>query len=263
MGLFMGEHIRGIHKAGGSILGKAGERRIQAAGIGRIRQHRQQENAALEMGVDLIDEPMIILDEGGQIEIRPLEIGISEVEEHLSGAKRIDTFIQQIEGILKHCRFHTAIADGDIQAEILHQFRHRQFGESLCAEQHRANRTSDAVDLLIDLFLIKNSTVHVGQPPSGMLGLNIMMMIVVEVDEVNHQIGGYKDQIDDIDDQNIAVIMGADLGRDARDIAGDDEQDEGQAHVLGGMGLDILDDGGGPGESEADQHDGFQNFSHL
>ena len=46
-------------------------------------------------------------------------------------------------------------------------------------------------------------------------------------------------------------------------LKGDDQQDEGQAHGLCGVRLDVLHHGYRPGQAKADQHNGLKYFAHF
>ena len=89
------------------------------------------------------------------------------------------------------------------------------------------------------------------------------MVVVVQVDEINHQVCRHEAQVYDIDDQHIAIIPGKNFCSDAGNVSGDDQQDERQAHGLCAVGLYIFNYGHRPGKAEANQHDGFKDFSHL
>ena len=85
-----------------------------------------------------------------------------------------------------------------------------------------------------------------------------MLSALTLVIEVEAGIDGNHDQIDDVQNHD-DVLAVEDLVGDARNIAGHDGQQEGQALALGRLGLERLGDVHGPCGAKADQHAGFKN----
>ena len=90
----------------------------------------------------------------------------------------------------------------------------------------------------------------------------LFALVDLLVDEVDHQIGGYHQQVDDVCDEHVVDLVADDLRGDAGDVADDDHHDEHQAHALCRTGFDIFDQVDRPRNAEADEHDGFKNFCH-
>lgn len=81
--------------------------------------------------------------------------------------------------------------------------------------------------------------------------------IQLPIAEVDQQIDADNSEIDKVDRQHIAEIVAEDFGGNACNIAGHDQQNKGDAHSFGGVGLDVAVDVQRPGKTKADEHEGF------
>ncbi len=68
----------------------------------------------------------------------------------------------------------------------------------------------------------------------------LFFVVVAFVNEVNHKVGRYNYEIENVYGKDIIYMSGDNLSSDSGDITGDDEQDEPQAHILSGFGFVVL-----------------------
>lgn len=76
---------------------------------------------------------------------------------------------------------------------------------------------------------------------NGADNMSVLFSVVVTlVNEVDHEVGRYNYEIENVYGEDIIYMSGDDLSGDSGDITGDDEQDEPQAHILSGFGFVVL-----------------------
>ena len=95
-------------------------------------------------------------------------------------------------------------------------------------------------------------------------------MIETVVADVHADVGTDHQEVEHIEDQNVPLLCERchvclidELGRDARDVAEEDQTQKHQAFALCGSTLIGFEDVDGPGNAEADDHNDFKNFAHL
>lgn len=80
-----------------------------------------------------------------------------------------------------------------------------------------------------------------GMAFNGADNSSVLFFVVVGfVNEVNHKVGRYNYEIENVYGKDIIHMPGDNLSSDSGDIAGDDKQDEPQAHILSGFGFVVL-----------------------
>ncbi len=80
----------------------------------------------------------------------------------------------------------------------------------------------------------------------------LCILVMFTVDEIDRKIHGYKQEVNNINDENIGYLPCNKLGGDARKITEDYEKDKLETHGLCGFRLDVLGNRNGPGCAEAD-----------
>ena len=124
-GLFKLEDVRHVHIAATGALGQRAQRKVQPLCLGLRGEHGDDVHRPLAALVGLLNQLLVLGDEALLIEVGAVQIGLAEVEEHLVGVQLVHALVQQIEGVLQGGLLHAAVAHGDVQAEVLHQLRHR------------------------------------------------------------------------------------------------------------------------------------------
>lgn len=79
----------------------------------------------------------------------------------------------------------------------------------------------------------------------------LFFVVVAFVNEVNHKVGRYNYEIENVYGEDIIYMSGDDFCGYSRDITGDDEKDEPQAHVFGGFCFVVLVNRKGPRAAKA------------
>ena len=87
--------------------------------------------------------------------------------------------------------------------------------------------------------------------------INHLYPIQLPIAEVDQQIDADNSEIDKVDRQHVAEIVAEDFGCNACNIAGHDQQNKGDAHSFGGVGLDVTVDVQRPGKTKANEHKSF------
>ena len=105
---------------------------------------------------------------------------------------------------------------------------------------------------------------------SSVFNLGFSFLIETVVADVHADVGTDHQEVEHIEDQNVPLLCERchvclidELGRDARDVAEEDQTQKHQAFALCGSTLIGFEDVDGPGNAEADDHNDFKNFAHL